>query len=152
MLFTVLADLLTIYGMLAFAMSVCVFLFCTLKREISRLERRGKNERQTWELTLERLTTEIDSLRTAMAEHQAEPRTLAASGPALNLNRRAQVLRLDRRGETPQQIAAILKVPQNEVELLLKLHRAATNDAGSKTQTTLDSPDKTVVPAFTAPT
>ena len=41
----------------------------------------------------------------------------------INLSRRSQALRLYRRGETPEQIAASLMVPTGEVRLLLKVHR-----------------------------
>ena len=53
-----------------------------------------------------------------------------ASGPSpsvlrigLNLNKRSQVIRLHRRGDSPTQIAAALEVPRQEVDLLLKVHR-----------------------------
>jgi DNA-binding NarL/FixJ family response regulator len=43
----------------------------------------------------------------------------------MNTSRRSQVLRMHRRGERPEQIAAALGLPQNEVDLLLKLQRAS---------------------------
>jgi hypothetical protein len=42
----------------------------------------------------------------------------------VNANQRTQVLRLARRGDRPEQIAAELRVPKNEVDLLLKVQRA----------------------------
>lgn len=52
----------------------------------------------------------------------------AASLPArprsgLNLDNRSQVLRMHRRGDSPAEIAGILELPLQEVELLLKVHR-----------------------------
>ena len=41
----------------------------------------------------------------------------------LNLEKRSQALRMHRRGESPAQIAAVLEIPLQEVELLLKVHR-----------------------------
>ena len=41
----------------------------------------------------------------------------------LNLNRRSQALRMHRRGDPPEQIAASLGVSRQEVDLLLKVHR-----------------------------
>ncbi len=57
-------------------------------------------------------------------EHQS----LAVSVPAiprsgLNLGKRTQVLRMHRSGEAPDRIAAALEIPQQEVDLLLKVHR-----------------------------
>jgi hypothetical protein len=43
--------------------------------------------------------------------------------PGLNLNKRSHALRLFRRGEAPEQIAAALELPRQEVDLLLKVHR-----------------------------
>jgi hypothetical protein len=43
--------------------------------------------------------------------------------PNLNLGKRSQALRMHRRGDTPEQIAAALEIPLQELELLLKVHR-----------------------------
>jgi hypothetical protein len=76
----------------------------------------------------------LESLRQAVAQtakdvdtieaHRVElqPPGLPARG-ALNLSRRSQALRLARRGDSPERIAAELGVPRQEVELLLKVHR-----------------------------
>jgi hypothetical protein len=41
---------------------------------------------------------------------------------SINLTKRAQALRMSRRGESAESITAALAVPRNEVELLLKVH------------------------------
>jgi hypothetical protein len=71
------------------------------------------------------LVTRLDNL-----EHQAEEvsRQPAEAAPALartalNLNKRAQVLRMHRRGDPPERIASVLEVPRQEVDLLIKVHR-----------------------------
>jgi len=46
-----------------------------------------------------------------------------APGPGLNLSKRSQALRMHRRGEPPEQIAANLAISRQEVDLLLKIHR-----------------------------
>jgi hypothetical protein len=43
------------------------------------------------------------------------------TGQELNLTRRAQALRMQRRGESPATIAAALRLPRNEIDLLLKI-------------------------------
>ena len=40
----------------------------------------------------------------------------------LNLTKRSQAVRMIRRGDAPRDIAAALGLPQNEVELLAKVH------------------------------
>ena len=76
-------------------------------------------------INMEALVARFESL-----ERQAEdfPRPPAEAGPgavtaALNLNKRAQVLRMHRRGDPPERIATLLEVPRQEVDLLIKVHR-----------------------------
>lgn len=47
----------------------------------------------------------------------------AAPKPGFNLGKRSQALRMHRRGDSPEQIAAALEISRQEVELLLKVHR-----------------------------
>jgi len=86
--------------------------------------------RQAQELSEE----SIRSLQAALEALSAQMRDLprdAAPGPApsplfksgLNLNKRSQVLRMHRRGDRPEEIAAALELPLQEVDLLLKVHR-----------------------------
>ena len=87
------------------------------------------------------LHAEISELKRRMDELAARPHAPAACRQAgegsdgesappglplrvgINLSRRSQALRMYRRGETPEQIAASLMVPTGEVRLLLKVHR-----------------------------
>jgi hypothetical protein len=65
------------------------------------------------------LCTTVDQFR----RDGPEPET---HGPApldgLNLTKRAQVLRMHRRGESLATISAALQSPRNEIELLVKVH------------------------------
>jgi hypothetical protein len=54
---------------------------------------------------------------TAPATYAAIPRA------GLNLSKRSQVLRMHRKGDPPDRIAAALEVPRQEVDLLIKVHR-----------------------------
>jgi hypothetical protein len=75
----------------------------------------------------------VQSAKTGLEELTAEVRDLGGQGlvtvvpskprAGLNLTNRSQVLRLHRRGESSQQIAGMLEIPRQEVELLLKVHR-----------------------------
>ena len=56
--------------------------------------------------------------------HQAAPPGLPPSPrAAFNLEKRSHALRMHRRGEPIAQIASSLELPQQEVELLIKVHR-----------------------------
>ncbi len=105
-------------ALVAAGMLGCAYLFFTLKRENAGLERRLRFE-------IMALRSELVSLA-ARVEEEAErtamfvPPTPARSG--LNLSSRSQILRLHRRGDSPEQIAAELGMPRNEVELLLRVH------------------------------
>ena len=82
---------------------------------------------------IEGLQSAIDELRTTVVTQAAHIEDLQRSPspaplPALpragmNLTKRSQVLRLHRNGDAPDRIAALLEVPQQEVDLLIKVHR-----------------------------
>jgi len=57
-------------------------------------------------------------------EHQPHPAVVPVAPRAgLNLSKRSQALRMHRKGDPPERIAAALEVPQQEVDLLIKVHR-----------------------------
>jgi hypothetical protein len=81
-----------------------------------------------WEAAVAGLTQRVDSLAAELRDFgQQAPQVRNASGPAakssLNLTKRAQALRMHRRGDAPEQIAALLEIPFQEVDLLLKVQR-----------------------------
>jgi len=76
--------------------------------------------------TVAALQKAIDGQAAQLAELQQQAQlaaTPAAPRPGLNLCKRSQVLRLHRKGDPPGRIAAALEVPQQEVDLLIKVHR-----------------------------
>jgi hypothetical protein len=117
------------YGFLAAGINICLFLFLTMKREMKSLECRTRRQLEACETEAQQMRRTIEELRSAI-QGQEERQAAAAAAPAnwtgMNITRRAQVLRMYRRGERPEQIAAALGLPQNEVDLLLKLHAAVT--------------------------
>jgi hypothetical protein len=46
----------------------------------------------------------------------------------MNVTRRSQALRLRRKGSSPEQIAAALEMPRQQVDLLLKVHEIVLNN------------------------
>jgi DNA-binding NarL/FixJ family response regulator len=47
---------------------------------------------------------------------------------SMNVTRRSQALRLHRKGDSTEQIAAALEVPRQEVDLLVKIHQLVLNN------------------------
>ena len=75
---------------------------------------------------LQALRDTVDALAAQIHDLQSHPPVAPPPGlpkPGLNLNKRSQALRMHRRGEGAEQIAAALELPRQEVELLLKVHR-----------------------------
>lgn len=94
-------------------------------------EKQAASHRELAE-TVASLAAQLDEMRSQMAELEG-PRTLLAEWfpetAAVNLNRRGQVLRLHRRGESPDDIASALSLSQGEVKLIIKVHQLSRNVA-----------------------
>ena len=84
-------------------------------------------ERQSQEdAGIQALRDTVDALAAQIHDLQSHPPVAPPAGlpkPGLNLSKRSQALRMHRRGEGAEQIAAALELPRQEVELLLKVHR-----------------------------
>jgi len=106
------------YGMAAAGLIAGLFLFFALKVELSALKRSGETARDELTGRLKETEAALANLRETAAE-AGERNT--PQGPALNLTRRTQALRMYRRGETVETIAGALRTPRNEIQLLIKL-------------------------------
>ncbi|MDX2151336.1 MAG: hypothetical protein SFV54_11425 [Bryobacteraceae bacterium] len=115
------------YLLLTLGLGASLYQFVTVKRELWKARRISDDERNRFQDSLLKLQMELESLKaSALASPQPPEMERAASAPltpGMNLNKRAHVLRMYRRGDRPDQIAAALSLPQNEVDLLLKVHR-----------------------------
>ena len=123
--------------MLGLGMSLCVFLFVSVKRDIFYLNRRHiradaalacaiSDQRDASTSSFERQRQEIGEIREDLKHMEERMSLLTPSAPktnGINLVKRTQVLQLARRGNRADQIASCLQVPQNEVDLVLKVHR-----------------------------
>jgi hypothetical protein len=90
------------------------------------VEQRTSGGRARCEATSQTMKEALDDLAAKIqAVQQRPPPEAAPVLPRRGLSpaRRTQALRLHRRGEPPQQIAAALEIPLTEVDLLLKAHR-----------------------------
>jgi len=72
---------------------------------------------------LQQKIDELERQVDALHRHASLPAVPLAPRATLNLDKRAQALRMHRRGEGPGEIAAALGIPLQEVHLLLKVHR-----------------------------
>lgn len=125
------------YGALSAAMSACLYLFVTIARRLEAVKRRleakiSDTQKETGLLGAQMATVETRLGEWAGRTREVEEKVASlsamrrpqATSTGVDANQRTQVLRLARRGDRPEQIAAELKVPKNEVDLLLKVQRA----------------------------
>jgi hypothetical protein len=119
---------LPVYALVVISLGLCLYLFFSAKREIRRLEIRVKQQNVLLQEAYDRMEFAVEQLRTHFQELEGKAGELVPPSPArsgMNLNKRTQAARMFRRGERPEQIAAALSLPQNEVALLLKVHQAS---------------------------
>jgi hypothetical protein len=93
---------------------------------VNAAETRAKAAAAQTEAAMHQWGQTIDSLSAQVRDMPQQG--LPAAGPSppragLNLSKRSQVLRMHRRGDSPDQIAIALEVPLQEVDLLLKVQR-----------------------------
>jgi hypothetical protein len=77
------------------------------------------------ETIAENLRERLDAVTSQLRELERQPAVALTPGipkPGMNVVKRSQALRMHRRGERPEQIAAALELPRQEVDLLLKVH------------------------------
>jgi hypothetical protein len=115
------------------AIVVTLWLFFLLKMEIARLDKSPvlTLPNREMEKTVQLLQARLDQFIDARLEEG-----ISRPSSGLNLGKRTLVLRLARRGDSPDHIAATLHLPRREVELLLKIHALSLNPVpGAKTET-----------------
>jgi hypothetical protein len=112
-----------ITGYLALGLALCAAaaLFLTVKREITQL-------RRTSSLAVAELSERVKALSAALEDSRQKDEALPATAPpevqlspGLNVTRRARALRMYRRGESAETISSTMRVPENEVRLLLRI-------------------------------
>jgi hypothetical protein len=111
------------YALVGLGLVGCLYLWISAKMEMNSVRRAVTNSRQTVDAGLQNLFASLEEVKASAATPKAEPEPLPTPAGllSLNLTKRAQALRMYRRGETPSSIAAALQTPSNEIELLLKL-------------------------------
>jgi len=104
---------------------LCLFFFLCLEHEMRVLKLRTERRENSARAASNELRAQVAELSARMLDTEERTGVLVAPAPTrsgLNLNKRSQVIRMSRRGEQVEKIAASLSLPQREVELLLKIH------------------------------
>ena len=104
---------------------LCLFFFLCLEHEMRILKLRWKRRQMAQESATVDLKAQVAELSARVLDTEERTGVLVAPVPprsGLNLNKRSQVIRMSRRGEQAEKIAASLNLPQREVELLLKVY------------------------------
>ena len=112
---------LTTYAVIGVALILTLVLFITSKLEIARAMQQARESQEAADRTIQEVAAGLEQLRTEV--NSPAPASVPAAGPALNLTKRAQALRMLRRGESVESIASALRAPRNEVELLVKIQQ-----------------------------
>jgi DNA-binding NarL/FixJ family response regulator len=116
------------FGLLGTGVGVAIRQGVLARRELEWLRADVKARLEELERALGKLEWDVEAAVQAAKQMERALEALPEAGPprpSINVSRRAQVLRLYRQGERPEQIAAALSLPLNEVELLLKVHQIA---------------------------
>jgi len=112
------------------ALPLCVFVFLWTKAEARRLSRQMITRDELYERITE-LQNRIEQVSNDAKQTESKNQAAIWSPEAgsFNLNRRGQILRLHRRGESVAEIASALKVSSGEVKLVLKVQELSTTPA-----------------------
>jgi len=122
--------------LLAAGAVAAAMLFFSLRRETAELRRRMRNLENAANDALGDMGNRVRELSERL--HQSEVRPANGSAPSrggLNLNNRAQALRMLRRGANAEVVAKSLNLPRPEIELLIRVQQlaAASEDPTSET-------------------
>jgi hypothetical protein len=104
---------------------LCLFFFLCLEHEMRVMKLRLRRRQSAQESATHDLKAQVAELSARVLDTEERTGVLVAPIPpksGLNLNKRSQVIRMSRRGEQAEAIAASLNLPQREVELLLKVY------------------------------
>ena len=121
------------YALLGAGLCLCLYLFFTLKMDISALEQRGKARETALAEAIAAIRASLDGVRAEIREVQEQSGMLVPPTPTksgLNLSKRGQVLQMYRRGQSPEQISASLGLPLTEIDLLIKVHQIVLDQIG----------------------
>ena len=106
--------------------SVLLYLIVSLKFELWRLKKTAGENKDEVKRAWQGMEARLFEVERIVREAEARASVLVpppTSRSGMNLNKRIQAARMSKRGERPEQIAAALGLPANEIKLLLKVQR-----------------------------
>lgn len=109
---------------------LCLYLFFSLKREARVAQLRAGAAENALEGSMVRLRETLEEVKANLRDVERHAGMLVAPAAApsgLNLSKRRQALRMYRRGESAERIAASLALPRREVDLLVKVQQLLVN-------------------------
>ena len=115
-----------LYGFLALGLIASLALFLSMKRELARLRQSLDTSQQAASNSVSAVASQLAALEERVQDRVREPEPAPLPDAGLNLISRAQALRMQQHGESPATIAATLRVPRNEIDLLLKIQKLNT--------------------------
>jgi len=124
------------YVLLAAITIVGLLYFASVERELGRLKARLRGSAKMEPALSESLQTKLDDLAARVQDAESRAGIVVSPAPpkaSLNLNKRTQVIRMSRRGEPAENIAASLSIPRREVELVLKVYGLILNSSNEIT-------------------
>jgi hypothetical protein len=107
------------------ATAMCFFALVYARALASDIGRRVGDIDSRVQLALQATEAKVAELAAEARDREIQAAVTAPPArvrPGLNLTTRSQVLRMHRHGETVENIAKVLEVPRQEVDLLLKVH------------------------------
>jgi hypothetical protein len=112
---------------------LCLFFLLCLEHKMRLMKIGWKRREIERDSNTNELKIQLAELSTRLRDAEERTGVLVQPTPprsGLNLNKRSQAIRMSRRGEQAEKIAASLNLPQREVELLLKVHGRAVYSSG----------------------
>jgi hypothetical protein len=114
------------FGLLVGSLGLSLLALARTRALAQQATRDARVAREEQESEMAAMRQTMEELAAQVQEIRIQPPAVPQPGTqraALNLSKRSQALRMHRRGETPQKIAAALEIPRQELDLLLKVHR-----------------------------
>ena len=110
----------------AIVLSIFVYLFVSVKIDLWRFRKKALLDNEAFQRRCDVLEQRLAEMQAVVEDAEQRAAVLVpppTSRSGMNLNKRLQAARMSKRGERPEQIAAALGLPRNEVALLLKVQR-----------------------------
>ena len=123
-------------AILAAGYVVCFAVILGLRKEVGTLRSQFSRRDASEIVSAMDLKKKLEDVQQRLGDAEERAGTLAPPSPissGFNFSKRSQAVRLSRRGEPIASIAASLRIPRRQVELLLKVQGMGTGSGASST-------------------